>query len=154
MSGERTSSRGLIALLITRHPVFSQHLDQLRKRPASVADRILLRRCELRSGAAEVGNQEVGIVTEAVRSARLRDDLAVPTALGDQRLGVVVAMHQRDHAVIVRFAIARSGERLEQLPIVAGVLVFTIEWRGGGRPWRVACRLYPRGTAERIHADA
>jgi hypothetical protein len=54
-------------------------------------------------------HEEQRVVAEAARAARRRQDLAVPLALGDERLRVVGVAHQHQHAVEMGAAVADAG---------------------------------------------
>ncbi len=65
------------------------------------------------------GSQNMRIVAEATVAALFVNYLAVPFALGDQRLGIVGMAHQHQHAVIMRAAVGNALHLAQQFLVVA-----------------------------------
>src|ERR1019366_7300670 len=100
----------------------SHHLQLLQQHPqrlAAMADGVFLFALQLRTGLAELRQPEQRVVAEAAVAAGLQGDLAVPLALGDQRLRVVGMVQQHQNAVVMRAAISHPAHDLQQLFVVA-----------------------------------
>ena len=95
---------------------------------------------ELGRGAPEVGQKEVRVVAEPAGAARRVDHLALPAALGDQRLGVVGVADEHDDAVIVCAAVGSILQQRDELRVVA-----LVGLRLAGKPRRMHAGLAVEG---------
>src|ERR1017187_3401374 len=90
-----------MAMGITLSLLGAQLLDQAGHGAAPMGDDVLFLGGEVGGGAAPFRQPKVGIVAKAASAFRSVDDLAVPLALGDDRLGVVgMADEDQDAAVM------------------------------------------------------
>src|SRR5262245_27849886 len=94
------------------------------------------------------------VVAEAVRAARLRDDLPCPAASRNDRFGILGMTHEHDHAIVVRAQVVLAGEHGDELLLITGVLSLASGRRAGRRRTREPRRAYARLAAERAEANA
>ena len=76
---------------------------------------------EFGGGTVEIPHIEQRVIAEAALAARLGQDLAMPFALGDQRLRIVGMADENDDRDEVGGAVAMRAKFGEQLLVVAGI---------------------------------
>jgi len=82
---------------------------------------VLLHERQLGAGEPALGIEKMRIVAEPRGATRRVDDRAVPSAFGEDRLGIVRVAQQSQHAIIMRAAIGDPGEIGDELVVIAPV---------------------------------
>src|SRR5882672_11185987 len=126
---------------------FIQQGDEFLQRDAAVADAVLVSRVELRGRLAEFLDEKQGIVTKAVRAARRESDLAMPEALGDERIAVFGIFHQHHDADVV--CASAAGKIRQQFLVVPPVPLFPVTFPAG-----IVRGMHARGAVQRVDAQA
>src|SRR5215831_4493176 len=141
----------------TRGPCSYAFLE-LRQEPphrlAAMAKEVLLALLELGGRLVEIAQVEMRVVAEAVGAARLRQDLARPARLGDDRLRVLGVAHQHNHAVVVGAPVVLAVQQGDQLLVVAQILGLAPRRRPRLRRAGEPRRMHARPSVQRANADA
>ena len=122
-----------------------QSFQQSGHRLAPVREAVLGVGVEFGGGFSGVRDEEQRVVAEALGAARAGEDFAVPFAFGDDRLRIVGAPAEYQHADEVGAAVVLPGEVGEQLFVIAGV-----RFRFAG----IAGRDHAGGATQGAHAEA
>ena len=113
-----------------------------------MADAVLLGRIELGGAAAQIGQVEIRIVTEAVRSARLLEHAAAPDALRDQWPRIVSRTQVHQHGHVRCAAVLGARQIADQARIIGGIGLLSAMQHG------IARRIHTRRATQAVDAQA
>src|SRR5437868_777264 len=137
-----TTVAGLSVFMFTK---LIQSRDQRSQRLAAMRHGILQFQRHLRAAHPALRVAKMRVVAKAASATRLIGNCPPPRSFGNQRLRIVGAAHQYQHAVVMRAPICDAGEGGNQSGIVARV---------GFRIAGVTRALHARRAGERVDADA